>query len=191
MSRPYRGPSEAQSNAEALLRRPTPYIDPHEASVRQAWDYRAREPANLREAVRMVRRAYADEVPGKLHEGPHSIGEGGTPKMTNRAEGYLFGSPSLSDARRNPETGEWDALSYFHSPFRAALDNLAHGDEAERKRGAIVQHVTIGGQGPAEAAIKEGVPSWCAKLVAAEVLSAFLRNLSDVKLNLSQTEAVA
>jgi hypothetical protein len=136
----------------------------------------------------MVRRAYADEVPPKLHEGPDSIGPDGTPKMTARAEGYIFGREDASDARKDPETGQWDALSYFHSPFRAALDNLAHGDEAEQHRGAIVQHVTIGGQGPAEAAIKEGVPWWCAKLVAENALLAFLRNLSDVKLNLRRTE---
>jgi hypothetical protein len=141
----------------------------------------------------MVRRAYADEVPSKLHEGRNGgtpmLAADGSPRFASKAEGYIFGSASSSDARRDPETGQWDALSYFHSPFRAALDNLARGDEACQKRGLIVQHVTMGGQGPAEAAIKEGVPPWCAKLVAESVLFAFLRNLTDVKLNMGRAVA--
>jgi hypothetical protein len=241
VSRSYRGISDSQANADALARRAVPYGVPSDASFRRAWDHRNREPSDLREAEHYVRRAYADEVPGKLHEGPDSIGPDGTPRMTARAEGYIFGSPQASDARRGPCAGEatcrefqphrsdcplvwagvdpspelgypwltergasrlacscrWvhydacpanpqnrQAVSYFNAPFRAALDNLAHGDEAERKRGAIVAHVAIGGQGSAEAAIKEGVPWWCAKLVAEDALRSFLRNLTDVRIDL-------
>ena len=59
------------------------------------------------------------------------------------------------------------------------------------KRAAIVSHVTIGSQGPVQAAIREGVPNWCAKLVAEDVLRSFLRRLSDLKLIPQQEHAVA
>lgn len=180
----YRGISDAQANAEALARRSAPYAAASSMSFEVAWDYTRREPTDLREAVRMVRKAYADEVPTKLHEGYASIGEGGTPKMTERAEGYLFGSATSSDAGRDPETGEPDLVSYYHSPFRAALARMERGDEATRKRAAIVSHVTIGQQGPQEAAIAEDVPSWCAKVVAEDALRAFLRGLTDIKVDI-------
>jgi hypothetical protein len=186
----YRGISDAQANAEALARRSAPYAVASEVSFKVAWDYTQREPENLREAVRMVRRAYADEVPTKLHEGYDSIGEGGTPKMTAKAEGYLFGNPTSSDAGRDAETGEPDLVSYYHAPFRAALHRMSHGDEASRKRAAIVQHVTIGQQGPQEAAIAEDVPSWCAKVVAEDAIRAFLRDLTDIKVSLRRERDV-
>jgi hypothetical protein len=97
-NRPYIGPSESQANAEALMRRSAPYTAASDTSFRVSWDFHRREPADLREAVRMARRAYADEIPQTLHEGPDSIGEGGTPRMTAKAEGYIFGSHSGSDA---------------------------------------------------------------------------------------------
>ena len=124
--RPYIGPSDAQANAEALARRGSPYGTASEGSIRVAWDFRNREPRDLREAVRLCRRAYADEIPVKLHDGPDAIGEGGTPRFSSRAEGYLFGSPGADDAGRNAETGERDLVGYFHSPFRAALERMRH-----------------------------------------------------------------
>lgn len=178
----YRGISDAQANAEALRHRESPYARASQASFTVQWDYRTRQPDNLREAVRMVRRAYADEIPTKLHEGYDSIGEGGTPKMTTKAEGYLFGSPDSSDAKRDPETGERELVSYYHAPFRACLAQMARGDEASRKRAAIISHVTIGQQGPQEAAIAEGVPEWCAKIVAEAAIRTFLTRLSDVRI---------
>jgi len=184
----YRGPSEAQSNAEALSRRDTPYSGASGVSFRVQWDFHRREPENLWDAVRMVRRAYSDEVPTKLHEGYDSIGEGGTPKMTAKAEGYLFGRAQASDAKRNPETGESDAVSYYHAPFRAALDWMSQGDETSRKRAAIVGHVAIGSQQPRAAAVAEGVPSWCARIVAEDSIRQFLRILSDLKVNLTKRE---
>jgi len=184
----YRGPSEAQINAEALARRGSPYTAASGVSFRVQWDYHRREPENLRDAVRMVRRAYADEVPTKLHEGYDSIGEGGTPKMTARAEGYLFGNAQSSDAKRNPETGESDIVSYYHAPFRATLDAMAHGNATERRIAAIVSHVTIGSQGPKEACMAEDVPDWAVSLVAFPVLAAFLRQLSDMKVSPNRRE---
>ena len=139
----------------------------------------------------MVRKAYSDEVPSKLHEGPDSIGEGGTPKMTSRAEGYIFGSPQANDAGKTiNEDGSTtrDLVGYYHSPFRAKLADMERGDEARRHHAAIVRHVTIGQQAPGQAAILEGVPSWCASAVAFLALRSFLVNLTDIKLNLPRHE---
>jgi hypothetical protein len=96
--KPYIGPSDAQANAEALARRGLPYSAASGASFRVQWDWHRREPRDLREAVRMVRKAYADEVPTKLHDGPDAIGPDGTPRMTARAEGYIFGDERATDA---------------------------------------------------------------------------------------------
>jgi hypothetical protein len=194
--RPYIGPSEAQANAEALMRRSAPYTKAADASVRIAWDWRKRQPKDLREAVRMVQAAYASEVPTKLHEA--AIGEGGTPKMTARAEGYIFGNPKSDNAARNPETGERDPIGEYHAPFRARLAELmgSHAqhpkgydcqDRAHRQ-GVIVQHVAIGGQDPFDAAVAEGVPSWCAGIVAKDALFFFLHSMSDLRLHLSGNE---
>jgi len=183
--RPYIGPSDAQANAEALARRSAPYTAASDTSVRIAWDWRNRQPRDLREAVRMCRAAYADEVPTKLHE--TAIGEGGTPRMTARAEGYIFGSESSDDAPRNPESGERDPIGYYHTPFRATLAQMP-----DRHRAAIVSHVTIGSQGPQEAAIAEGVPAWCAKEVAENALRSFLHAMSDVRIHVgARSEEVA
>lgn len=188
MTKRYRGLSDSQANAEALARRSAPYSAAADMSARIAWDFRNREPRDLREAVHLVRKAYADEVPDKLHEGYDSIGEGGTPKMTAKAEGYIFGSGDSDDAGRDAETGQRDLVGYYHTPFRAALCRMQHGADAERHRAAIVSHVTIGQQGPQEAAIAEGVPVWCAKLVAEDALRMFLRGLSDMKIHVPRPD---
>jgi hypothetical protein len=184
--RPYIGTSEAQSNAEALARRAAPYATASEMSFEVSWDWRKREPRDLREAVRMARKAYSDEVPTKLHEGYDSIGEGGVPKMTARAEGYLFGRADADDAGRDAETGQRDLLGHYFAPFRAHLAQMERGDESSRKRAAIVSHVTIGSQGPREAAIAEGVPSWCARVVAEDAIRAFLHGLSDIRVHVGE-----
>lgn len=186
--RPYIGPSDSQANAEALYRRDHSWSAPAAESVRVAWDWRKRQPRSLRDAVQMVRRLYADEVPPKLHEGPDSIGPDGTPRMTARAEGYIFGNARSDDAARwvDEETGEQqrDPVGYYHAPFRARLAEMGSGSELDRKRAAIVQHVALGQQAPVEAAIAEGVPPWCARLVAEDALRAFLHSMSDMKLHL-------
>jgi hypothetical protein len=193
--RPYVGPSEAQSNADALARRGLPFTEASRLSFEVKWDWHRREPADLRDAVRMARRAYADEVPTNLHEGPDDIGVDGTPKMTARAEGYIFGSATSSDVTMElNEAGKRvpaDFASYYHAPFRATLDRLSKGVESERKRAAIVTHVTIGGQNPGHAAMTEGVPAWCAKTVAEDALRAFLRSMTDLKLHLSREPEAA
>ena len=181
--RPYIGPSDSQANAEALARRGAPYTHASEQSFRIAWDWHRREPTDLREAVRMVRKAHADEVPTRLHEGYDSIGPDGTPKMTTRAEGYIFGSERADDAGRDPETGQRDLVGYYRSPFRARLAEMTTGDTASQKRAAIVSHVTIGAMGPQDAAVLEGVPPWCAKVVAEDAIRAFLRSMSDIRVH--------
>lgn len=163
-----------------------PYSAASEVSFCVAWDWHRREPADLREAVRMVRRAYSDEVPTKLHEGPDSIGPDGTPKMTTRAEGYIFGSAQGSD-----RTDADQMMSYYHSPFRAMLDHMQHGDASMRRRAAIVSHITIGSQGPVQAAIAEKAHPLDAKLVAEDAIRSFLRSMTDMKLHLGRENAVA
>lgn len=182
--------SEAQANAEALARRGMPYATTNAESLRFAWDYRQRQPRDLREAVRAVRRAYQDEVPVRLHEGPDDIGEDGTPKWAPRAEGYVFGPSTADDGGRDAETGERDPVAWYRTPFRATMDRMGHAqDEARRHHAAIVAHVTIGGQEARDAAITEGVPTWCAGLVAETAIRSFLANLSDLKVTVPKEEA--
>ena len=180
-----RGISEAQSNALALERRSAPYSESSGQSFTVAWNYHNREPKDLREAVRMVRAAYADEVPGRMHN--RDIADDGTPRMTPQAEGYIFGSDT-SGTERRVEGEPLPALDYYRTPFRAALEHLRRSSP---KRAAIVSHVAIGSQEGGAAAITEGVPAWCAKLVAEDTLRAFLRNLTDVKVHLPKEPEAA
>lgn len=170
-------------NASVLAHRASPHLDAHERSVRSSWDYRRREPADLREAVRMVRRAYADEVPESLHYGPDVVGEGGTPRFTNQAENYLFGKPTPSP-RLDPETHLPDAVDWYPSPFRAALYAMENApDSASRRRAAIVRHVTIGQLSPYQAALEEKAHPDDARLVAENALRCFLRSMSDMRVH--------
>lgn len=187
----HRDLSDSQANAEALVRRSSPYTAASEASFRVAWDITKREPDSLREAVRLVRKAYADEVPEKLHDS--AIGDDGAPRMNARAVGYIFGSNTSDDAGRDPESGERDLVGYYYSPFRANLANMARGSETNKVYAAIVQTITIGGQGPREAALSAGVrPECLAKSVALMALRAFLRSMTDVAVHVHEgNEAVA
>jgi len=176
--------SDSQANAEALARRSAPYTAAHEASYRVAWDFTRREPDNLRDAVRACRRAYADEVPDKLHDS--AIGDDGAPRMNARAVGYIFGSAQSDDASRDPLTGERDLVGWHFSPFRAALDRMAHGSDTERVYAVIVTKVTIGGQGPREAALDAGVMPVClAKSNALMAMRAFLRSMTDIRVHVA------
>ena len=211
--RPYIGTSEAQANADALMRRGAPYSGASDVSFRVQWDFHRREPQDLRDAVRMARRAYADEVPEKLHDA--AIGDDGTPRMTAKAEGYIFGHAQSDDAPKpkcdcgaitgkGPLAEVWrhgddcaahsknqPLIGYYHAPFRACLDNMSRGDASSRRRAAIVSHVTIGSQGPQQAAIAEGAHPLDAKLVAWDALCGFLRSLTDLRLRVPRDEAVA
>lgn len=182
-----RGKSEAQANAEALARRGMPYSEAHQVSVSVAYDWTKRQPRDLRDAVRMVRRAYADEVPSRLTEGPGSVGDDGNPRFAPEATSYIFGDPGLNtDAGKTPEV-----VNFFHAPFRARLDGMEHGDLAARKHAAIVRHVTIGSMDAIPATIKEDVPVWCAGQVALIALTSFLSGLSDLSLNVARRSEAA
>ena len=151
------GLSDAQANAEALARRDGPYAAENRLTVRRHFDWRNREPRDLREAVRLVRCAYSDEVPSQMAEGSDTYYPDGSPRFAPEAEVYIFEGSA--------------------GPFGRLLAHLERGSEHERKRAAIVRHVTIGSQSPWQSAVAEGVPSWCALLVAEDALRGFLRQL--------------
>ena len=178
MSRADRWKSEAQANADALANRGRTYADPNAASFRVSWDANKRSPRDLRHAESLVRRAYRDEVPSKLHSG-QELADDGTPAMTAKAEAYIFGRPSWTDAGKDEPL-----VAFYLTPFRARLDEMErHHAESTRKHAAIVRHVTIGGQPGEAAAQSEGVPSWCSRMVAFEALATFLRGLTDVRVD--------
>lgn len=181
-----RGISDAQANAEALANRGRTYADDNAASFRLSWDANRRPPRDLRHAVDLCRRAYRDEVPTKLHES--GLADDGTPRMTAKFEAYIFGSPTWTDAGK----GEQALVSFYLTPFRARLAEMeSHSAESTRKHAAIVSHVTIGGQTGESAAIAEGVPEWCSRLVAFTALSSFLRGLTDVSTDVAKGSAAA
>ena len=177
------GKSDAQANAEALARRESSYAEASAVSFTMSWDWYRRAPTDLRSAVAQVRGAYRAEVPIRLHEGFEQLAPDGTPRMTARAEGYIFGNPQGDDAGRDPETGQRDLTGYYFTPFRATLDRLARGNDTDAAVSRIVSRITIGGQGAKEAVIAEGVPVWAASLVAYPALRHFLMSLSDIKLH--------
>jgi hypothetical protein len=215
MTRRYnRDHSMSEANSAALYGRDRTYSTAHQMSVTVSQDYRKRQPRDLREAVKMARALYADEVPTKLHSGTE-LAEDGTPAMTSRATSYIFGSATATDAgfakcaqdcRENwvapaPEGHPYPGIrvhapdcpahadnrplvSYYLSPFRATLERMERGGEHERLIAAIVSAVTIGSQGPQQAAIAKGVqPACIAKDVAEWSLRAFLRSMSDVRVD--------
>jgi len=152
------GLSDAQANAEALARRDGPYAAENRLTTRRAFDWRNREPRDLREAVRLVRAAYSDEIPGRMAEGSDTYNLDGSPRFAPETAAYIFEGSA--------------------GPFGRLLAHLERGSEHERKRAAIVRHVTIGSQSPWTAAVAEAVPGWCALLVAEDELRGFLRQLS-------------
>jgi len=177
VSRADRWKSDAQANAEALANRGRTYADRNAASLRFSWDASKRGPRDLRHACELVRRAYRDEVPTKLHES--GLAPDGTPAMTAKAEAYIFGNPSWTDAGK----GESPLVSFYLTPFRATMADMEKArEEATRRRAAIVAHVAFG-MDPVEAATSEGCHPLDAKLVVFDALCAFLRRLTDVRVD--------
>jgi hypothetical protein len=219
MTRRYnRDHSMSEANSAALYGRDRTYSTAHRMSVTVSQDYRKRQPRDLREAVKMARALYADEVPTKLHEGRNhgtpSLAADGSPKFAPMVTSYIFGSANATDAGHpkcqcpamaeafGPPYPPYPAeeashdhyihcpahpsqrpiISYYLFPFRATLDRLSRGGEHERLIAGIVSAVTIGSQGPQQAAIAKGVqPACIAKDVAEWSLRAFLRSMSDVR----------
>jgi hypothetical protein len=191
--RAYIGPSEAQINAERLAQRNSPYAEPHQESIRRAWDAPKRDPATMRlgSLVETVRAAFAEEVPLRLHEGPDAIGEGGTPNMHPAFIRYVD-APTAGDGgyTLDPDTGQKlrPLAEFYLTPARAALHHL---DRDNPKRAAVVRHIALGSMAPVAAVMLEDVPYWCARIVAEETLRSFLRSITDMKVNLAKATATA
>jgi len=175
--------SDAQANAEALGRdlriheRSATYAAEHASSWQVRFDRPTHEPRTLRELVRALRTAYAEEVPSRLHN--RDTDEGGHPAWTPEFTRYLAGADAATDR------GDGGTTEVYLTPFRACMAGMMRSsDEATRKRAAIVGHVTITGLGPAEGAMLEGVPEWDAKASAHRALQLYWRRLSGVRLDL-------
>lgn len=163
--------SEAQANAEALARRTATYADEHARSWEVRFDRPTHEPKSLRGYVSALRDEYESECPSKLHR--VDVDGGGTPAFTPAFEAWLWGSPFALDT----ETGA------YQTPLRATLAGMrASSDERSKRRAAVAGRVIIGGLSPAEAAIAEGVPAWCAEVVAADALERTWRRLTTAPL---------
>jgi len=173
--------SDAQANAEALARRSSTYADEHAASWQVRFNRPSHERRSLRDLVRDLRRAYADEVPSRMHV--HDVDGGGTPALSPEFKAYLYGSDTATD-RHDDGTTE-----VFVTAFRAALLAMFGHSPAMAQRGKLVEAVVITGLGPLDAAIALGVPDWCAKDVAEKSLDIFWKRLSDVKLDLREQPA--
>lgn len=158
----------------ARLRREAPYADVHGRSIGEAWDASKRIPRDLREAVHQARVAWASEIPRALTEGPASVGDDGNPRFTADATTFIFGSP------HHVEPTDSTIVGFRTTPFRSTIASMLTGDESSRKRAAIVGRITAGGMQPLQAAVAEGVPSWCAKTVAEDALRSVLGRVSDL-----------
>lgn len=170
--------SEAQANAEALARRSTTYADEHARTWQVRFD-RATPPPGLRALVIDLRRAYQDEVPETLHV--HAVDEGGTPAYTGAFAAFLYASPAVTD-----EDG------WYRTPFRRCLAAMTQGGEpAARTMGAIVAHVTVGGEDPEDAVAREfaDLEPWAARAVAQRALTVFWKRCADVRLDLGRSTA--
>ena len=166
--RPYVGPSEAQSAALAM--RDAPYTEANRTSY--VWTMqRTDPPADLRTVVYQLRKAYADEVPTRIHV--HETDAGGDPAWSPEFTRYLTGSDMAVD-RKDDGTTE-----VYTTPFRAALSGMSG-----IMRPRIVERVVVAGLGPGDAAKAEGVPDEVAMIVADSILRTFWRRLSAVRLDM-------
>jgi hypothetical protein len=178
-------PSDAQLDALAVAKgRSSPYEAENAQSIAAAWDVSRRQPRDLREAAHYIRRAYADEVPARLHE--RELAPDGTPRMTAKAVGYIFGAATYT-ARPDNE----GSVSFYATPFRATLASIEAGDAKAQDVAAIVRHVAIGGDSPVEAAIKVGIPYAWAAVVAEIALRTFLRMLSSLHIEPGRVRSTA
>lgn len=166
----------SESQARALYERP--YTEAHRNSYTLKMQ-RTDPPATLRDLVRDLRTAYADEVPSRIHS--RDTDAGGDPAWSPEFTRYLTGSDFATDTRDEGTT------EVYLTPFRACISAMGRSsDEATRRRAAIVGHITFGNFGPVEAAMMEGAPEWDAKSCAQRSLELFWKRLSDVRLDLRQ-----
>lgn len=165
--------SDAQANAEALARRSATYADEHARSYEVRFDRARYRPRNMRDYVHQLRRAYADEVPSRIHV--RETDAGGDPAWSPEFTRYLTGSDGATD---KDET--------YRTPFRAALTSWR-----DDHRRVIVGRIVLGGWDEKSAAIDAGVPEWCAHDVAFRSLEMFWNRLSDVRMDLARSETAA
>jgi hypothetical protein len=156
--------SDSQANAEALARRSSTYADENARSWQFRFDRKANEPTSLGGYVKELRAAYADEMPERIHR--HDVDGGGTPALSAEMSALLYGSPFATDTD-----------DFYRYPFRACLQSMTRSDDLHA-RARIAAHVAIGGLSAVEAAILEGVPHWCAKVVATDALRVTWRRMA-------------
>lgn len=174
MVKPYIGPSEAQSRAL----RDAPYTEAHRNSYTLKME-RTTAP-RPREIVHILRKAYRDEVPTRIHS--RDTDAGGDPAWSPEFTRYLTGSDFATD--HDDDT--------YQTPFRACFAAMARSaHEGTRRRAAIVFRIVVAGSDPAEAAMIEGAPEWDASASAGRALELFWYRLSDVRLDLRRTETAA
>lgn len=170
------GISESQSRA--VYDRETPYSEAHRNSYTLKME--RTQPPRLRELVRMLRKAYADEVPSRIHS--RDTDAGGDPAWSPEFTRYLTGSDWATD--KDDDT--------YTTPVRACYSAMSRSSsEGTRRRAAIVFRVVVAGTDPAEAAMIEGAPEWDASACARRALELFWTRLSDVRLDLRKTETAA
>ena len=171
----------SESHARAL--RDAPYTENHRNSYVLKME-RTTPPEGLRELVHVLRRAYTDEVPSRIHS--HDTDAGGDPAWSPEFSRYLTGSDFATDR------GDEGSTEVYTTPFRACMAAMQRSsDEATRRRASIVAHITYGNAGPVESAMLEGVPEWDAKRSAEYALTTFWRRLSDIRLDLRKSETAA
>lgn len=172
--------SEAQSTA--LYQRETPYTEAH----RNSWSLKMQRtrPPRPRELLHLLRQAYADEVPARIHS--HDTDGGGDPAWSPEFTRYLTGSDFSTD-RNDVGTTE-----VYATPFRACMASMSRSaHEGTRRRAAIVFRAVVAGDDLSTAAMIEGSPEWDAPACGARALELFWTRLSDIRLDLRQTETAA
>lgn len=172
--------SEAQSRA--LYERETPYTEAHRNSY--ALKMQRDRPPRPRELLHLLRKAYADEVPSRIHS--RDTDAGGDPAWSPEFTRYLTGSDFTTDVR-DPGSTE-----VYLAPFRACMAAMGRSPhEATRRRAAIVFRAVVAGEDLATAAMCEGSPEWDAPACGARALELFWTRLSDIRLDLRRTETAA
>ena len=160
------GKSEAQSIAESRSRT---YADEHIVSVIRANDVRSM-PQSVGGLLYSLRQSAGDEIPRKLHDGPHQIDEGGTPRWSAAFSRYLMDNDGAQDQQSGVKL----------TPFRAALTGMGRSqNETKRRYASIVARIVLNGDTMPQAAEAEGVPSWCAKVVSEEACRAVWSDMKD------------
>lgn len=210
MTKPRRDPgykrlSDSELNARALENRSRTYADPHAKSWEVKFDRATHEPRTLREYVHELRKAYQDEVPGRIHSRGVWSGradgrarsvdpktgavlstaadlEGGSvlgaPAMDPQFEAYISAGPRATDEEDN-----------YLRPFSAALAYLeSHPDETMRTRGRIVRTLVLGGENEDTAC-----STWhpFERVVAKDAVICMWRSMSSIRISTRRTKEAA